>query len=247
MTHLKAPANFFWAALIIANSATNADSFIIGVENIDYFPIYQYSDNRYTGAAAVIIDRFAQLNDHSITYRAFPLTRLNTYYLNGTIDFRFPDNPLWLQKPKTGYDIHYSSAVIDFIDGVMVKPKNLSKGKASLKQLGIVRGFTPWDYLGDIKAGNILLNETNSILSLLKLTSLERYDGAYLNIDIARHHQANAQDSPEQLVFDPELPYTQSSYSLSSYKYPNVIEQFNQFLIEQKDWIKTVKEKYKVR
>lgn len=247
MTHLKAPAISFLAALIIASRAVNADNIIIGVENIDYFPIYQYSEDRYTGAAADIFNRFAQLNGHTITYRAFPLARLNTYYLNGTIDFRFPDNTLWLQKPKKGYDIHYSSAVIDFIDGVMVKPENLGKGASSLKQLGIVRGFTPWDYLDDIKAGSILLNETNSILSLLKLTSLQRYDGAYINIDIARHHQTNALNSSAQLVFDPELPYTQSSYSLSSYKYPNVIEQFNRFLIEQKDWIKTVKEKYQVR
>lgn len=247
MIRAKTPISALLAALIYTSNMTHADNLIIGVENIDYFPIYQYSNGQYSGAASDILNKFAQLNNHTITYKSYPITRLNKNYINGTVDFRFPDNGYWAQDLKKGYDIKYSEPVISFIDGVMVTPANKGKGIDKLKKLGIVRGFTAWDYLDLIKDGSVEIKDANNLESLIKLASNRRNDGAYFNIDVATYYLNNTLKAPDSLVFDPDLPHTKSSYSLSSFKHPQVIEQFNQFLIEQADWIKTVKEKYQVK
>lgn len=229
------------------SSVTYAENLIIGVEDIDYLPIYEYSNGQYSGAASEILNKFAALNNHTITYKEFPITRLNKYYLNGSVDFRFPDNSYWIQDQKAGYSIKYSAPVISFIDGVMVTPENKNKGIKHLKKLGIVRGFTAWDYLDLVEERKVIIKEANNLHSLTKLTSVNRYDGAYFNIDVAKYYFKNTLNSPGILIFDPELPHTKSSYSLSSYKYPKIIEQFNQFLIAEAEWIAMIKEKYQVR
>lgn len=234
------------ATLSICNLA-HADNLVVGVENINYFPIYQYSNGQYSGAASEILNKFATLNKHTITYKGFPITRLNKNFLKGSVDFRFPDNGYWAQDQKKGYDIKYSEPVIGFIDGVMVSPDNKGKGIDNLKRLGLVRGFTAWDYLDLIKKRSVVIKEANSLTSLIKLTTNKRNDGAYFNIDVATYFLNETLKAPGSLVFDPELPHTKSSYSLSSFKHPKIIEQFNHFLIEQADWIKTVKEKYHVK
>jgi polar amino acid transport system substrate-binding protein len=241
-----AASTLLTATLSICNLAY-AKNLVVGVENIDYFPIYLYSNGQYTGAASEILNKFATLNQHTITYKGFPITRLNKNFLKGTVDFRFPDNGYWAQDQKKGYDIKYSEPVIGFIDGVMVSPDNKGKGIDNLKKLGIVRGFTAWDYLDLIKKRSVEVKETNSLTSLIKLTTNKRNDGAYFNIDVATYFLNETLKAPDSLVFDPDLPHTKSSYSLSSIKHPKIIEQFNHFLIEQADWIKTVKEKYHVK
>jgi polar amino acid transport system substrate-binding protein len=247
MLRLKTAASILLAAMISISNISHADNLIIGVEDIDYFPIYQYSNGQYSGAASDILNKFATLHDHTLTYKSYPITRLNKNYLGGKVDFRFPDNSYWAQDQKAGYDIKYSASVIDFIDGVMVSPANKGKGIDNLKRLGLVRGFTAWDYLDLIKKGTVKIKEANSLNSLIKLTSSNRYDGAYFNVDVATYYLNNTLKKPGSLVFDPELPHTKSSYSLSSFKHPKIIEQFNQFLIDQADWIKTAKEKYQVK
>ena len=247
MIQFKTAINTLLVIISTISSTANADNFTIGVEDIDYYPIYQYANGHYSGAASEILNKFAKLNHHTLTYQAYPVTRLNKNYLKGTVDFRFPDNPYWIQDQKAGYDIKYSASVIDFIDGVMVTPSNKSQGINHLKKLGTVSGFTAWDYLSLIKEGKIDIKETNNLHSLIKLTSIHRYDGAYFNIDVARYYLQNTLKMPDLLIFDPELPHTKSSYSLSSFKHPEVIEQFNQFLIEQAEWIRKIKEKYQIR
>jgi polar amino acid transport system substrate-binding protein len=247
MTQAKIAASALLAATLSIGNLAQADNLIIGVENIDYFPIYQYANGQYSGAASEILNKFAELNNHTISYKGFPITRLNKNFLKGTVDFRFPDNGYWAQDQKKGYDIQYSEPVLGFIDGVMVSPANKGKGVDNLKRLGLVRGFTAWDYLGLIKKGSVQIKETNNLDSLIKLTTNNRNDGAYFNIDVATYFLNDKLKAPGSLVFDPELPHTKSSYSLSSFKHPKIIEQFNQFLIAQADWIKTIKEKYQVK
>ncbi|CCK76564.1 MAG: transporter substrate-binding domain-containing protein [Oleispira antarctica] len=247
MIQANTPTSALLAVLVCMSHLTYADNLIIGVESIDYFPIFQESNGQYSGAANDILNKFAKLNGHTLTYKSYPVARLNKYYLNGTVEFRFPDDQYWVQEKKKGYDIKYSAPVINYIDGVMVSPTNKGKGIDQLKTLGIVRGFTAWDYFDAIKIGNVKIIEANSLDSLVKLTSNNRNDGAYSNIDVATYYLKNTLKAPGSLVFDPDLPHTESSYSLSSFKHPQVIEQFNQFLIEQAGWIKTIKEKYHVK
>ena len=90
MIQFKTAINTLLVIISTISSTANADNFIIGVEDIDYYPIYQYANGHYSGAASEILNKFAKLNHHTLTYQAYPVTRLNKNYLKGTVDFRFP-------------------------------------------------------------------------------------------------------------------------------------------------------------
>lgn len=244
MNLVKAAAGIALAASI---NLSHAGNFIVGVEDIDYFPVYQYSSGQYLGAAGEILTKFAKLHNHTFSFKGYPITRLNRNYLDGKVDFRFPDNGYWAQDQKKGYDIQYSNPVIGFIDGVMVPADKKGQGISQFKKLGLVRGFTAWDYLDLIKQGKVKPKETNSLESLIKLTLNSRYDGAYFNVDVATYYLNNKMKKPGALLFDSDLPHTKSNYSLSSFKHPEVIEEFNQFLVDEADWIQSVKDKYEIK
>lgn len=71
-----------------------------------------------------------------------------------------------------------------------------------------------------------------------------RIDGAYINIAVARHQLKTQLKQTGALVFDPDLPYIQSNYYLSTIKFPNVVEEFNGFLMKEAKQINDLKKKY---
>jgi len=86
-------------------------------------------------------------------------------------------------------------------------------------------GFTAWDYLDLINSKKVILKENTDFIGVLK-------------------HVINK--NTDALVFDNSLPYTKSAYYFSSIKYPEIIEEFNKFLLEEKDFVLKLKIKYKV-
>ena len=126
-------------------------------------------------------------------------------------------------------------------------PSNLGKGKATLKKLGVVRGFTAWDYLGDIKEGDIRATEGNSLTGLVKMAESQRIDGVYFNVIVARYFLEHTEFKKNVLIFDESLPHTRSHYYLSTLSHPEIIDQFNDFLKNNIPMIETMKTKYNVK
>lgn len=234
--------------LSLANGAFAQEKiFIVGVENIEYYPLYAYRNGEYIGYSREILDAFAKEHGYTFEYKPLPVLRLFKRFLEEqTLDFKYPDNEYWQSEMREGKTIYYSEPVVDYIDGVVVLPENKGKGIEHLQHLGTVLGFTPWEYLEDIKAGKIKQEECANYISLLEIAKRNRIDGAYGNIDIAKYHLENTLKQPDALVFDPDLPYTKSSYRVSSMKHPVVIEEFSTWLIEQKEFVESLKAKYKV-
>ena len=161
----------------------------------------------------------------------------------GDVDFKFPDSPYWKQDLKKGKNVAYSDAVIEYIDGVLVAPDNIGKGKEGLKSLGVLRGFTPWDYLGDIKNKKLALKEVNSLKSLITMTKAGRLDGVYFNVIVANYFQEKTMFDKGGVLFDSSLPHTRSHYYLSSILHPQVINEFNEFLASNQGLIASLKAK----
>ena len=128
----------------------------------------------------------------------------------------------------------------------MVLPENKGKGMDFLGKLTTLRGFTPWDYLGAIKSGEVSLNEVNNMTALVKQVQSGRADGAYFNIAVAEYFLNEKMNAPDAIVFDPALPHTRSHYHLSTLKHPQVIEAFNQFLVDQSSEIEALKREYQI-
>lgn len=224
-----------------------ADEFVIGVEDIEYYPIYAKRDGDYAGFARELFDAFGAESGHRFQYKPLPIKRLFSDFLGNKLDFKFPDNPNWQSDMKAGKTVIYSDAVLDYVDGVLVPPSRLGKGKAELKNLGVVRGFTAWDYLGDIDKGDIRVNEGNSLTSLVKMTESQRIDGVYFNVIVARYFLEHTEFKKNALVFDQSLPHTRGQYHLSTLSHPKIVEQFNQFLKDKVALVETMKAKYDVK
>ncbi|ALS97438.1 substrate-binding periplasmic protein [Lacimicrobium alkaliphilum] len=222
-----------------------ADDFVVGVENLHYYPHFSDKGGEYEGFARAVLDAFAKEYKHKFSYEARPVARLHDEFLNrGKFDFKYPDNRYWQADIKQGKNVIYSEPVVAYIDGVMVLPAKKGKGEEHLKTLGTIRGFTPWTYMQQIEAGTIRVQESSDFERLLKMAINSRIDGAYLNIDVARYQLQTTIEDKNALVFDDSLPFTKDNYHLSTLKHGEVIQQFNRFLSENRDLIDKLKQDY---
>lgn len=221
-----------------------AETYKVGVEDIDYYPVYTTRDGQYSGFAKDLLDMFAEAQGHKFEYKAYPIARLIGTFVEGQVDFKFPDNPNWAGDAKKGKTVHYSEPAQPYTDGTLVLPKHKGKGLDALGKLGIVRGFTPWDYLGSIEQGKVQLNEVSNVEAMMNLGLSERVGGVYFNVDVARHVLAEQLKKPGGLEFDDTLPHTKSQYHLSTIKHPELIEQFNVWLAANADKVEKLRKQY---
>ena len=135
---------------------------------------------------------------------------------------------------------------MNYIDGLIVLPKNKGRALDEIKKIGVVTGFTAWDYLDLSKSGKIKIFAVNSLDALIKQGKKERIDGLYINPVVARYRLNEMSEKGDSLVFDSSLPHTRSSYHLATIKHENVIKELNEFLKEKKSLIEKLEKKYKV-
>jgi len=227
-------------------SATERE-FTVVVQDYETFPPYSsYKNGRYSGFNRELLDLFAASEGYEFNYLALPVKRLFFEFVNGTGDLKYPDNPQWQQAIKKGTAIVYSEPVVEYIDGIMVKPGNKGKPVDDVKKIGIVAGWTPWPYLGRKNDGSVEFLENSSYDGLLKQTMFGRNDGAYSNIAASQYFLKNVLLKPEALVFDDTLPHVRSSRRLSSINHPELVEQFNAFLVEHASEVQALKDQYSV-
>lgn len=232
--------------LFLGVASLQAEHYVVGVENTQYFPHYTSENGEYTGFARDLLDAFAKDKGHTIDYEIVPVRRLFSLFLKGAVDLKYPDNPYWSADAKKDKNVAYSDPVVNYIDGVMVLPKNKGKGKGGIGKLGTVMGFTAFELLDDIKSGAVKINENKSFTALLKQTIAGRVDGAYANVAVANYHLREILKQPGALVFDPEIPHTRDAYRLSTIKHSALIEEFNAWMKENQPNIQAIKDKYAV-
>jgi len=244
---IRLPAVAPVICLLLLSSLCFAErAFIIGVEQFDYKPLHWVEVGQYTGFNRDMLDAFAKSKGYSFTYKALPVKRLHKVFVRGDFDFKYPDDPAWSSNLKKGLDITYSDGVIGYTEGAMVKPQRVGAGIESISQLGTVEGFTPWAFWGSIESQQIHVNGVANFDALLKMTIKGRVHAAYISVDVANYHLKNSLRLPGALVFDPQLPHIQDAYHLSTIRYPQVIQMFNQFLSEESEQIFRLRNKYQL-
>ncbi len=233
--------------LFIMSVPASAKNFVVGVESLNYYPLYLGRGNSYTGYARELLDEFGKANGHTITYKALPVKRLLSEFLAGKLDFKYPDNSKWAPNAKQGSAIAYSDSTIEYIDGLMMLPANAGVNVNTLKSMGTLRGFTPWVYMDDISKGTLKVSETDGIKSLVAMTHTNRVEAAYVNVVVANYYINNELKKPGLLKFNEDMPHARDHFYLSSIKHPKVIKEFNAFLKSHKALVDTLKDKYQVK
>ncbi|MEH6344103.1 MAG: transporter substrate-binding domain-containing protein [Bermanella sp.] len=236
-----------FSCVLIMSLQAQAGNYVVGVEALEYYPLYEGKGSSYKGYARELLDEFAKAKGHSFSYKAVPVKRLFGEYLAGNVDFKYPDNAKWASDLKKNHKVKYSDSTVEYIDGVMTPPGNTSINVSDFKTIGTLRGFTPWVYMDGISSGKMMLSESDNMKSLIAMAESGRIQGAYFNVVVSKYYMENNLKKPNVLVFNKDLPHSRDHFSLSSIKYPKVIGEFNDFLKEHHALVEKLKDKYQVR
>jgi ABC-type amino acid transport substrate-binding protein len=222
---------------------------VIGVEAAAFAPHY-YIDPQgsYQGYARDLLDRFAQANGLRLVYKPLPVDRLLPALLDGSVDAKYPDSPAWGQSLKGKAPLVYSQPLAQYIDGMLVSPKQRGAGLAKLKKIAAVDGWTlPQDgYAESIRLGQMQRVPAADLRDMIRQALLGEADGAFYNVVVATYYVDNIRARPGALVFDPSLPYNRGTFSLSSLKHPELVRQLDAWLAGHADEVAALKKQYGV-
>lgn len=238
-------ATLMLAALLAGGTAVAAErELVVGVEEVEYYPVYALRDGEFIGAAREIIDRFAKDCGFRVVYRPLPVKRLFAELMSGGLDLKFPDNRNWAVDLKQGRKVTYSKPVMAYVDGVMVRPGNHGRGVDGVRTLGTVSGFTPFAWRDRIKAGQVVLKQNPRMELLLRQAVVGLVDGAYASVAVANHVLTGPLDMPGALMFDASLPHSRDSYMVSTTTRPELVAEFNSWLTANAAVVKLIKDRY---
>lgn len=232
-------------ALNMTRSAGNR-TVVVGIEQVDYFPVLNAEHGEVSGFAREVFDLFGRRYGYTIQYRILPIPQLYKALLaEQSVDLKFPDNPVWMSALRKSKSLHYSNGVLDFVDGVMVRPDRLGGHLDALHRLGAIQGFDVSSYYERVQSGRIRMVQANELSTLLDEGLRGQVDGVFGNVAIAAA-RLRQQGHPGALLYDPALPHNDSSYLVSSLKRPDLIRSFNAFLVKNKAEIDALKRKYDI-
>ncbi|WP_339524692.1 hypothetical protein [Pseudomonas sp. EA_35y_Pfl2_R111] len=231
--------------LLGVQGARGAD-FTVGVEAINFYPIYDGTAVHYRGYGRDVLDHFASKYGYNFHYVHLPVKRLYRNFLStDELDFKFPDNPLWQRDMRKDKAVTYSNTVYQAIEGLFVLPANRDKSLAELAAIATVRGFDAWPYKVDIANGVIELQFANTQDSLVALARQGRVGGIFYEASALNWYQyTNDIPAGDRLVLNERLPHYRPQFFLSTRTQPQIIAQFNQFLQDESHLLQRLKSKY---
>ncbi|WP_422910835.1 substrate-binding periplasmic protein [Pseudomonas sp. MAC6] len=225
-----------------------AEPLRVGLENHDYYPYYSTVEGQgFDGYCIALLQAFAKHEELELELRPQPVNRLYRNMLGEhSLDLLFPDNPAWAREARDGQPLYYSQAVVEIVDATLVRREQLNQGLGAIKRVGIVRGFTAEAWQPLLEQHRIELVEVQDIQSLLRMLERGRLDAIYANPQVVQHHMQLLGIDPQQLQRDPQLPQITTSFHLSSYRYPQLIKRFDQFLSEQAAMLNQLRQQFGV-
>lgn len=244
MPYLKLKKSMLIITLLCTCHATFAETsarafFVVGMES------QNYANGLYEHYFQELFSAFAAEHQYEFEFHPLPVNRLYQKLLNKEIDFKFPDHPLWRSVLKGETPIYYSDSTIHYREGLMVLPEKLGRALDRLQVISLPRGFSALAFDQAIEKQKLQVVETITPHAALNMTRLGRSDGTYMNVATAENQLAKM-GKAHALTFDPTLPYITDHYYLSSIKHPNVLDQFNRFLREERALIEALQKKYEL-
>jgi len=236
-----------WPGARAASAADMPTRFVVGVEELDYAPHYTTLSGTFRGFGRIVLDAFAADSGFTLEYRPLPVARLHQALVEGRVDLKYPDHPLWGRAVKAEHRIFYSAPVVRYIDGVLIDPARLGKPLAErLPRLATVRGFTLPE--GTWPGGRApALQEHGSFAAAIRAVLEGSADGLFGNTVVVRHQLTQVMMMPpDAVVFDPALPYQGGTYHVSSRDQGALLEQFDAWAQKSAARIATIKKDHGV-
>ena len=227
--------------LMAAPKIDEIKSFVVGVEDVDYFP--HYAINRADkGVAFAILNLFGRQMGYRFRYQEYPIRRLRTSLIkHRSIDFSYPDHPNWSPNIKGNTTVIYSDPMEYIVSGTMVPKEFDGMAQERFKVLAVIRGFTPTQWEG--RLNDVRLLEVSDAQSALKMVLLGRADGTDMDLTVA-NYLLREMGATGELVMSKSLAQSRFPFHLSTVNHPEIVAQFNQFLHDNAEQIEVLKRHY---
>jgi polar amino acid transport system substrate-binding protein len=236
---------FFWVLFCFLGlnlPIAQAKDFTVGIEDIDYYPHYDFTGAVPRGYFFELMQLFSKKSGHHFKFQKLPVKRL---YLaaKDEVDLVYPDNPRWQQYLYASYPKTFSDPVIHTLGSTMVRPENRGLPVAKVKNLAVIHGFTPTRWLELKKIYSFNVFDVQDVPAALGLLLKSRVDAAVVEYNVAQAYLTTQQKSGE-LVFGEQLPFTEVPFLLSTVDHSELIDEFNQFLQSEQVAIQALKQQF---
>jgi polar amino acid transport system substrate-binding protein len=240
---------FFNSLLTVSVFAMSmSKTLVVGVEDLDYYPLFDFKNNRATYTKE-LLDEFASQHNYQIQYVSLPVKRFSLWLLENDIDVKFPDNPRWNQvkhsSKKQFKNLVYSEPALYLAAGTITKTDTTVSKKSDIKLLGTMLGFQPTKWVEEIKEKKVKLYESSSTLSLIRQLVAGQLDGLDIDPSVVTYY-AKRINAGSDVALNLKLPYDIYSYHLSTISRPDIIKDFNVFLQNNAPFINELKAKYNI-
>ncbi len=233
--------------LLLISIAVNssAQALTLGVEATNYSPYYFLNEKqKYQGAAREIFDLFSEINILKFSYYPMPVPRLFNEFVKGNLDLKFPDNPLWSASLQSEVKVFYSKPVFNINEALLVLKKNETEiPKTEIKKVGTILGFSVPGIASSIANNDFETVKTQEVYQLIHMLMNDRVQAVYFNENVALN-LAKKMYPQKKLSTHSQYPPFQYAYHLSSIKHPELIRQFDQFLISHAEPIAKIRDRY---
>ncbi|AZQ84957.1 hypothetical protein EKO29_13750 [Colwellia sp. Arc7-635] len=243
---LSTALSYFIVMFFLSYGYVHAQAYTVGVEDISYFPIYDFSEdtqNRHSFTKE-LLRTFFDLHGYQFKFVALPLKRFDKWYAEEAIDFKFPDNARWRTEQSKKLNIKYSQAVLNLTAGSYVLKKNKNNEKKKIKRLGTIFGFHPTLWHKSIKNNKIELVGSSSPFSLIKHLLHGNIDAIYIDKNVIDYNLKRLNKKSDAVVLNKNINHEPFSFHFSTISHPEIIQQFNDFLQSHHQIISTMKKKY---
>lgn len=219
--------------------------FIVGVEQTNKEPIsYINSDGDYQGIYREFLDKFAKDHNYHFIYKPMKLNNLFTSLYDRTIDFKFPDNPVWRSADKRAHRILYTHKIHFYLEGLYVKPENIDRTIDSINSVGLITDVVLWSLHHYLEVNSIKIRRANNCLALVQQVLVGELDAMVCEHFLVKYALKTLEMPQDSLVFNVNLPFVDDYYSLSTIMHQDVIEQFNIWFAKNTNFLKTLYSKH---
>jgi polar amino acid transport system substrate-binding protein len=225
-------------------TAQQAKNLVIGVEDIAYYPYFDYTGNE-TSLSKAILDKFAAEQGYTLSYVALPIKQFSKWLYENDIDFKYPDNERWHPAIKDHDAEYFSDAIFYLRAGTVVLLQDKDRPKAFFKSLGMISGFEPTLWKAEIASGEVNILDDASTKVLIKHLVNGLVDGVDMDIAVANYYLKSL-GIKQQLAYSSVLSQEIFSHQLSTIKYPEIIQQFNQWLAHNREFLEASLHKFHI-
>lgn len=236
----------FVGILYVGTNKVQAKEYIIGVEDVSYYPLYDFSANDLDrkNFTKDLLSAFFRLQGYQFKFVALPLKRFDKWYVEEAIYFKFPDNERWRTGESKKLNITYSQPVLHLTAGSFVLKKNKNKPRKAIKRLGTILGFFPTLWDDRVENNSLKLVETSSTYSLIKHLLYGNVDAVNIDKNVIDYNLTLLQQDVDAIVLNKHVKHEGYAYHFSTMLHPKIIAEFNNFLASHSQLVTEMKKHY---